>query len=121
MSHSASFRATGSEIDASAWVASPGLCLRMSSMTFSSASLSPCEVADVAATAAGVTGLRGVVAGKAARSRGVGAIGAAAGMLAVTFGAAAGVVADGTDAGVEAVVVLGKIFLGKTSLGTTLR
>src|ERR1700726_790369 len=58
MIHSASFLATGSEMSASAWVASAGLCLRTSSMTFSSASVSACEVDDVAATAAGTTGLR---------------------------------------------------------------
>mgnify|MGYP003693811633 CR=1 FL=1 len=44
-----------------ACVASAGLCLRTSSMTFSSASLSACEVDDVAATAAG--------AGRLARAR----------------------------------------------------
>ena len=43
---------------ASAWVASAGLCLRTSSMTFSSASVSACEVDDVAAIAAGTCGLR---------------------------------------------------------------
>src|ERR1700722_19343890 len=58
MIHSASFLATGSDIAASAWVASAGLCLRIRSMTFSSASASACEVDDVAATAAGTTGLR---------------------------------------------------------------
>ena len=40
-------------------VASPGFCLRTSSMTFSRASLSACDVEDVAATAAGATCLRG--------------------------------------------------------------
>src|SRR5664279_582178 len=58
MIHSASFLATGSDIAAAAWVASAGLCLRTSSMTFSSASVSAFDVDDVAATAAGVTGLR---------------------------------------------------------------
>src|ERR1700692_3581877 len=61
MIHSASFRATGSDIAASAWVASAGLCLRTSSITFSSASVSVREVDAVAATAAGAGGgLRGV-------------------------------------------------------------
>src|SRR3954465_10236777 len=59
MIHSASFRATGSEIVAAALVASPALRLRTSSITVSSVSLSACEVEEVAATAAGVTGLRG--------------------------------------------------------------
>ena len=49
----------------------PGFCLRTSSMTFSSASLSACEVEDVAATAAGATCLRG--GGKAACWRVAGA------------------------------------------------
>ena len=49
----------------------PGFCLRTSSMTFSSASLSACEVDDVAATAAGATCLRG--GGKAACWRVAGA------------------------------------------------
>src|SRR5438067_11989088 len=64
MIHSASLRATGSVIAASAWVASAGLCLRTSSMTFSSASVSACEVDEVAATAAAGGGLR--TGGKAA-------------------------------------------------------
>jgi len=58
MIHSASFLATGSEIVASTWLASSGLCLRINSMTFSSASVSACDVAVVAATAEAVTGLR---------------------------------------------------------------
>src|SRR5215212_2665293 len=70
MIHSASFRATGSAIVASAWVASAGLCLRTSSMTFSSALLSACEVDEVAAIAAG-EGLR--TGGKAACRRVAGA------------------------------------------------
>src|ERR1700693_2231665 len=57
MTHSASFRATGSDIAASAWVASAGLCLRTSSITFSSASVSVREVDAVAATAAGAGGV----------------------------------------------------------------
>ena len=53
-------------------------CLRTSSMTFSSASLSACEVDDVAATAAGVDLLArrrqgGMLAGRGRRRRGVGA------------------------------------------------
>src|ERR1700730_12702306 len=72
MIHSASFLATGSDMAASTWVASAGLCLRTSSMTFSSASVSACEVDDVAATAAGTTGLR-AGGGKAACWRVAGA------------------------------------------------
>src|SRR5438067_11159853 len=64
MIHSASLRATGSVIAASAWVASAGLCLRTSSMTFSNASVSAFEVDEVAATAAAGGGLR--TGGKAA-------------------------------------------------------
>src|SRR3954465_11495384 len=76
MIHSASFRATGSEIVAAALVASPALRLRTSSITVSSVSLSACDVEEVAATAAGVTGLRG-----AACWRGAGAsTGAATGL-----------------------------------------
>src|SRR5215208_3877613 len=71
MIHSASLRATGSAMVASAWVASTGLCLRMRSMTFSSASLSAFEVDEVAATAAGDGGLR--AGGKAACRRVAGA------------------------------------------------
>src|SRR4030088_568983 len=74
MIHSASFLAPGSNIAASAWVASAGLCLRTSSMTFSSASVSACEVEDVAATAAGGGGLRVGGDGKAARWRVAGAM-----------------------------------------------
>jgi len=77
ISHSASFLATGSEIAASAWVASSGRCLRISSMTFSSVSRSAFEVDDVAAMAAGATDLRAGV-GVAARWRAGGA-GAATG------------------------------------------
>src|SRR6516165_12479639 len=55
MIHSASFLATGSEIVASTWVASSGLCLRISSMTVSSASRSSLDVDEVAAIAAGAT------------------------------------------------------------------
>ena len=72
-------------IAACACVASAGLRLRTSSMTFSSASLSACEVDDVAATAAGTDGLRG--AGRAACWRVAGASAGAA------VGAAGAVVA----------------------------
>src|SRR5258706_14714435 len=71
MIHSASFLATGSDIAAAVCVASAGLCLRTSSMTFSSASASACEVDDVAAMAAGGGGLR--AGGKAACWRVAGA------------------------------------------------
>src|ERR1700694_2873777 len=79
MIHSASFLATGSDIAASVWVASAGLCLRTSSMTFSSASVSACEVDDVAATAAGAGGLRAGGGGSAACWRVAGAMAGAAG------------------------------------------
>src|SRR6185312_17507860 len=74
MIHSASFLATGSDIAASAWVASAGLCLRISSMTLFSASASACEVDEVAATAAGTISLRVFAAGKAACCRVAGSI-----------------------------------------------
>src|SRR5580693_5104705 len=101
MIHSASFLATGSDMSASACVASAGLCLRTSSMTFSSASVSACEVDVVAATAAVATGLR--AGGKAACWRVAGMIAAVAG----TEGAAGEFFAAVFDAGV--------------GLGTTLR
>jgi hypothetical protein len=78
ISHSASLRATGSEIVAWACVASSALRLRRSSMTFSSASLSGCEVVEVAATAAGVIGLRAETDG----ARGGGPSGVADGAVA---------------------------------------
>src|SRR5258706_15632079 len=73
MIHSASFLATGSDIAAAVCVASAGLCLRTSSMTFSSAAASAWEVDDVAATAAGGGGLRTGAGGKAACWRVAGA------------------------------------------------
>src|ERR1700724_1468247 len=89
MIHSASFFATGSDIAASAWVASAGLCLRTRSMTFSSASVSACEVDDVAATAAVAGGLRAGGGGKAACLRVAGSIaGAKAATGAVILAAA---------------------------------
>src|SRR3981081_1806205 len=99
MIHAASFFATGSDIAASAWVASAGLCLRTSSMTFSSASVSACEVDDVAAIAAGGGDLRAGAGGRAAgwrvAGRMAGATGAAIAMgavfLAGVFAASAGV------------------------------
>src|ERR1700754_4481486 len=92
MNHSASFLATGSAIAASAWVASVGFLLRTSSMTFSSASASACDVVAVAATAAGVAGRRvgagaacwgvaGARAGAGAALAATGAVGAAAGWV----------------------------------------
>src|SRR5262245_48196987 len=84
MIHSASFRATGSVIWASACVASDGLCLRIRSITFSSASRSAFEVDEVAATAAGTAGLRG---GKlAGRWRAAGRAAAGAAVDAVDLG-----------------------------------
>src|SRR5258706_7881755 len=94
MIHSASFLATGSDIAAAVCVASAGLCLRTSSMTFSSASASACEVDEVAATAAGGGGLRAGAGGKDACWRVAGAktgVGVALGaiFLAATFTAGA--------------------------------
>ena len=93
ISHSASLRATGSEIAACACVASEAFCLRTSSMMFSSTSLSACEVVDVAATAAGATCLRGDgraacwrVAGASTGGAGAGAAGAVATGAAVFAG-----------------------------------
>src|SRR4051794_41784338 len=79
MIHSASFRATGSEIAAAALVASPALRLRTSSITVSSVSLSACDVEEVAATAAGVTGLRGAACWRGAGARAGAATGPAGG------------------------------------------
>src|SRR5258706_15114151 len=115
MIHSASFFATGSDIAASACVASAGLCLRTRSMTFSSASVSACDVDDVAATAAGAGGLRAGGGGKAACLRVAGSIAGAAGAGA-TRGAvflASVFVAARTVVLVEALLV--------EALGTTLR
>src|SRR6266705_820564 len=106
MIHSASFLATGSDIAAAVWFASAGLCLRTSSMTFSSASVSACEVNDVAATAAGCGGLRAGAGGKAECCR---VAGAKAGP-----GVAAGTIF------LAAVFVAGAVFLAE-ALGTTLR
>src|SRR5260370_20833006 len=115
MIHSASFFATGSDIAASVCVASAGLCLRMSSMTFSSASVSACEVDDVAATAAGAGGLR-AGGGKAACWRVAGAMAGAAVATGAVFLAA--VFAGG-------VVFLGEVLLVEVLsvevLATTLR
>src|SRR5947207_15898497 len=77
MIHSASLRATGSMIAASAWVASAGLCSRTSSLTFSNASVSAFEVDEVAATAAAGGGLR--TGGRAACWRVAGVMMTAAG------------------------------------------
>jgi hypothetical protein len=127
MIHSASFLATGSDIAAALCVASAGLCLRTSPMTFSSASASACEVDDVAATAAGGGGLRAGAGGKAACWRVAGAktgagVALGATFLAATFtaGARAGA---GVAAGVivlAAVLVAGAVFFVE-ALGTTLR
>src|SRR5258708_16306473 len=86
MIHSASFLATGSDIAAWACVASAGLCLRTSSMTFSSASVSAWDVDDLAANAAVARG--GRAGGKAAYWRGEGARAGPAGR---TDGGGAGV------------------------------
>src|SRR5207237_7286904 len=98
MIHSASLFATGSAIVAWTWVASSGLWRRMSSMTFSSASVSAFEVDDVAATAAGAACLRSGRAG-AARGR-AGKTGAIAG------GFVAGVVSLETAVNTGAVAVV---------------
>src|SRR5258705_7568399 len=103
MIHSASFLATGSDIAASVCVASAGLRLRTSSMTFSSASLSTCEVDDVAAIAAGAGGLRAGGEGKAACLRVAGSItGAAAAGAATVALFLATVTAAGAAVGVGA-------------------
>src|SRR5437868_7696812 len=109
MIHSASFFATGSDIAAADWVSSAVLCLRTSSTTFSSASLSACEVDDVAATAAGGGGLRACSGGRAACWRVAGAMWGAAG---IDIGAGAVVLA--------AVLAAGTLVLLEI-LGTTLR
>ena len=89
---------------ASAWVASAGLCLRTSSMTFSSASVSACEVDDVAATAArGGGGLRGGGRGR---------------MLARRWGEACADAAAATEGSLAAVFAR---FWPRLGLGTTLR
>src|SRR5258707_9257680 len=136
MIHSASFLATGSDIPASACVASEGLCLRTRSMTFSSASVSDCEVDVVAATAAGATGLRAGAGGKAACWRVAGAMAGAAGAAVAGFGAGAVFLAAVLGAGLvgaEAVAagilasrvlasrVLASRVLASRVLGTTLR
>src|ERR1700694_1002652 len=124
MIHSASFLATGSDMAASACVASAGLCLRTSSMTFSSPSLSACEVDDVAATAAGVGGWRAGGGGRAACWRVAGAIAGAA----VATGAVILAAVFAADAVVLAVVVvlvevvfLAEVVFLMEVLGTTLR
>src|SRR3954447_2464558 len=94
MIHSASFAATGSDIAAAACVASAGLRLRTSSMTFSSTSLSDCGVDDVAAIAAGAGGFRAAGEGSAACWRVAGWI------------AGAGVAAS-SETGLAATVVFG--------------
>ncbi len=109
MIHSASFFATGSEIAASAWVASTGWCLRTSSMTFSSASVSACEVDDVAASTAVGTCLRAGGGGKAACWRVAGAMAGATGTGTAAAGAVLAVLLT------VAAAVLGEL------LGTTLR
>src|SRR5206468_12651133 len=86
--------------------------LRRSSMTFSSASLSACEVVEVAATAEGVTGLRVATEG----GRGGGPSGAAAPACAVRTGAAA------VSLSVILSVVLGVAgAMAEVVAGTTLR
>src|SRR5260370_15607994 len=87
MIHSASFFATGCDMAASAWVASTGWCLRTSSMTFSSASVSACEVDDVAASTAVETCLRAGGGGKAACWRVAGAMAGATGTGTAAAGA----------------------------------
>jgi hypothetical protein len=72
-------------------------------MTFSSASVSACEVDDVVATAAGVGGLRAVGGGNAACWRVAGAIAGADKAWAAVFAA-----------GVAAAVLVGVFFLGTT-------
>src|SRR5712671_408141 len=110
MIHSASFLATGSDIAAAVWFASAGFRLRTSSTTFSSASLSACEVDDVAATAAGGGGLRAGAGGKAACWRAAGAKAGAGIAAGATFLAAA----FGVGGSAGASVAAGAIFLAAT-------
>src|SRR5512134_634437 len=105
MIHSASFLATGSEIAACAWVASAGLRLRTSSMTFSNASVSACDVDDVAAIAAGTDGLRG--GGEAWGWRVAGATAGAAASTAAELLAAVGAASLAVFLAVSLAVVLG--------------
>src|SRR5258705_5037536 len=102
MINSAIFLATGSDIAAAVCVASAGLCLRTSSMTFSSASASACEVDDVAATAAGGGGLRAGAGGKAACWRVAGAKTGAGVAPGATFFAATFTADAKAEAGVAA-------------------
>src|SRR6267143_1838871 len=115
MIHSASFFATGSEITAAACVASAGLCLRTRSMTFSNASVSACEVDEVAATAAGAVFLA-VVLGKTALGKAV--LGKAVSGKAVLGKAVLGKAVSGGEA---LGTVLGEAALDKAVLGTALR
>src|SRR5258708_14416917 len=87
MIHSASFFATGSDMAAWAWVASTGWWLRTRSMTFPSASVSACEVDDVAASTAVETCLRAGGGGKAACWRVAGAMAGATGTGTAAAGA----------------------------------
>src|SRR5258706_12766766 len=114
MIHSASFLATGSDIAAAVCVASAGLCLRTSSMTFSSASASACEVDDVAATAAGGGGLRAGAGGKAACWRVAGAKTGAGVALGGTFLAATFTAGARAGAGVAGGVI---VFAGGLGAG----
>ncbi|MCD0419831.1 hypothetical protein LOC51_21665 [Rubrivivax sp. JA1024] len=81
INHSASLRATGSVMVLATSVASPGFCLRTSSITFSSAPASAAEVDAVAATAERFAGLCSVAAGGRCR---IGST-AAAGLVTASF------------------------------------
>ncbi len=89
-------------------------------MTFSSASVSDCEVDEVAATAAGATGLRAGAGGKAACWRVAGAMAAAAGAAAVFLAAGFGAGAEFLAA-VWGTELVGAGVVGAGVLGTTLR
>jgi hypothetical protein len=86
------------------------LRLRKSSMTFSSASLSACEVVEVAATAAGVTGFRADIAG----ARGGGANGAVAVAWASSSGPAAAVFCNFLSDGLGAAGAMAAVVAGTT-------
>src|ERR1700722_4261405 len=120
MIHSASFLATGSDMAASAWLASAGWCLPTSSMTFSSASVSACEVDDVAANAAGAGGVRAVGGGNAACWRVAGRIPAAGGGGGARA-AGEGDVGGKADAADMEVEFFAAVFAAGLVLGTTLR
>src|SRR6266404_3649047 len=125
MIHSASFLATGSDIVASSWVASSGLCWRISSMTFSSASVSAFEVDDVAATAAAGTCLRsgraGAARGRAGKTGAIAGAIVAPGPVSLAMGVRTGAAAVVATAVILPGVVLLMVILLAGELGSKLR